>query len=80
MGWRGGAVIGSKEAVEKVSSRNRSFNKYHSFPAVLITASDELGAQAREGDPETKHGSGGVLGRDQIDSCGDTIPPLQRGA
>ena len=35
MGWRGGAVIGNKEAVEKASSRSRCFMKYHSFMAVL---------------------------------------------
>ena len=35
IGRRGGAVIGSKEAVERASSRSRRFMKYHSFIAVL---------------------------------------------
>ena len=35
MGRRGGAVIDSKEAVEKASSQSRCFMKYHSFMAVL---------------------------------------------
>ena len=35
IGRRGGAVIGSKEAAEKVCSEGRRFMKYHSFMAVL---------------------------------------------
>ena len=35
VGRRGGAVIGSKEAAEKVCLEGRRFMKYHSFMAVL---------------------------------------------
>ena len=35
IGRRGGAVIGSKEAAEKVCLEGRRFMKYHSFIAVL---------------------------------------------
>ena len=35
MGRRGGAVICSKEAAEKASSRSWCFMKYHSFTMVL---------------------------------------------
>ena len=69
MGRRGGAVVGSKEAAEKVCSQGSRFVKYHSFMAVLAplttTVSDEeLEVRACEEGPETKHGSENDLGCD----------------
>ena len=52
---RQGAVIGSKEAVEKASSRSRCFMKYHSLMAAV--SDEEVEAQVDEGGPEAKDGS-----------------------
>ena len=53
--------------------------KYHSFSTVLQSLTtavfeEELEVRARERGSETKHGSDGDLGCNQIDSCGDTGP------
>ena len=79
MGHRGAAVVGSKEAAEKVCSQSRSFMKYHSFVAVLesltTAASHEgLEIQVGQGLPEDKCASEGDFRYDQIDSYGNTGP------
>ena len=81
---RGGAVIGSKKAAEKVCSKGRRFMKYHSFMAVLQSLTtavpgEELEVQACEKGPKIKHGSENDSGCDQIDGCEDTTPVAGKG-
>ena len=71
----GGAVIGSKEAAEKICSQCLLFMKHHSLTAVLwsvITAvsDEEPETQVGEGGYEAKGGSEDDLGCDHVDSCG----------
>ena len=53
MGRRGGVVIGSKEAVEKICSQCRRFMKYHSLLALLYsvikTAAPDVELEAQVG-------------------------------